>query len=214
MGINLGNMNTGNKGSNPIGEQAGKSPESLLNLQKNDILDLTKRNPGLRKITVGLGWDVAQVGGTFDLDASAFLLDSNGKLTSTQRVCYFSNKDTKCGVILDQDNLTGEGEGDDEKIFVELDKIPDDVHKIVFTVTIYKGQEKRQNFGMVNHSYIRLLNSEQGDKELCKFCLTEDSSTSTALIFAEAYRNGSEWDFKAIGEGRIGDLNSLVSMYM
>lgn len=211
MGINLGNMNTGSNNLNPVG---GEAPATLLNLQKNDVLDLTKRNPGLKRMTAGLGWDTAQVGGTFDLDASALLLDENGKISSSKRVCFYGNKNTKCGVKLDKDNLTGDGEGDDERIFVEFDKIPDDVHKIIFAVTIYKGQEKKQNFGMVNHAYIRLVDAEQGDKELCRFCLTENGSTSTALIFAEAYRNGSEWDFKAIGEGRVGDLNAIASMYM
>jgi len=197
MGINLGSM--------------GNGMAPILNLEKNDILDLTKRNPGLTNITVACGWDTARVGSSFDLDVSALLLGSNGKLCDNKSIIYFNNK-TANGIRLNGDNLTGDGDGDDETIDVQLDRISPEVQRIVFSVNIYDAVNRRQTFGMVQNSYIRLINNA-GGQELCRFELKDNGSTSTAVIFAELFRDNGEWQFKALGDGRIADLTGLVNMY-
>lgn len=183
-----------------------------LDLSKGSVLDLTKRNPGLKHIKVGAGWDTSACGTDFDLDVSAFLLNANGKITAASDIVFFNNK-TVPGVSLSGDNRTGVGEGDDETIIVDLDAISPAVQRVAFCVTIFDAQTRRQTFGMVNNSYVRLLDSDQNDRELCVFRLKEDGSTSTAMIFAELVRNGAEWEFKTIGEGKNGDLNSLAAYY-
>lgn len=202
MGINLG-------GSNGI----TTSTLGVLNLEKNDILDLTKRNPGLTKVDLGAGWDIAIGGDDFDLDIAAIMTTSNGKVRSAKDVVYFGNM-TVNGVRLNGDNRTGAGDGDDEIMSLDLNAIDRDIQKVTFVVTIYKGQEKRQTFGMVNNSYVRLIDVANGGRELCRFDLKADGSTSTAVIFAELYRDGAEWQFKAIGEGKVADLNGILSMYI
>lgn len=187
---------------------------NALNLQKNDILDLTKKNPGLRKVILGAGWDVATTGQDFDLDIAAFLLNSNNKVGRIpEDVIFFNNMEGQ-GIRLEGDNRTGAGEGDDERIQIDLSMIRNDVAKIVFVVTIHNAQVKRQTFGMVENSYIRLLDAENNEKEVCKFNLKENGSTVTSVVFAELYRDGSEWRFKAIGDGKIADLNGILSLYM
>ena len=208
MGINLGsgfgNL-TGNKNNNaPAG--------GVLNLNKNDILDLTKRNPGLKKVMLGAGWDTSNSGSDFDLDIAAFLLDSNNKFNTVSNVIFFNNKAGR-GITLGGDNRTGAGEGDDETINIELDNIDPSIVKIVFVVTIHEAMAKRQTFGMINNSYVRLVDLEQNGKELCRFNLKENGSTATSVIFAELYRNGAEWQFKAVGEGKIADLNGVLALY-
>ncbi len=201
MAINLGNID----GINNI--------SGVLNLQKMDVLDLTKREPGLKKVTLGAGWDIANMGSSFDLDIAAFLLNSQGKVTlDPLNVVFFNNK-IRPGVVLDRDNRTGAGDGDDERIYLELDKIDSDIEKIVFITIIHQAEEKRQTFGMVNNSYVRLINTEE-NKEICRFNLKDDSSTATGVIFAELYKESGEWYFKAIGEGKRGDLNDLLSFYL
>lgn len=195
MGINLG----------------GTQPQ-ILNLQKNDILDLTKRNPGLKKVTLGAGWDVANGGVDFDLDIAAFMLDANNKFNSVSNVIFFNNKQGQ-GIELSGDNRTGAGDGDDETITIDLDMIDPSRQKIVFVVTIHEAQSKRQTFGMVNNSYVRLLDTANNDKELCRFNLKSDGSTATSVIFAELYRDMGEWQFKAVGEGKIADLNGILALY-
>lgn len=202
MGINLG-------GSNGI----TTSTLGVLNLEKNAILDLTKRNPGLTKVDLGAGWDIAIGGDDFDLDIAAIMTTSNGKVRSAKDVVYFGNM-TVNGVRLNGDNRTGAGDGDDEIMSLDLNAIDRDIQKVTFVVTIYKGQEKRQTFGMVNNSYVRLIDVANGGRELCRFDLKADGSTSTAVIFAELYRDGAEWQFKAIGEGKVADLNGILSMYI
>lgn len=206
MGINLG----GNFQGMGMGSQNGAAP--ILNLQKNDILDLTKRNPGLTKVTLGAGWDLAVGGADFDLDISAFLLDMNNKFNDVSNVIFFNNKVGR-GITLGGDNRTGEGNGDDEVIKINLSEIDPSRHKIVFVVTIHGAAEKRQTFGMVNNSYVRLLDDANGGKELCRFNLKEDGSMATSVVFAELYRNGLEWQFKALGEGKMADLNGVLAMY-
>lgn len=208
MGINLGsgfgNL-TGNTNNNaPAG--------GVLNLNKNDILDLTKRNPGLKKVMLGAGWDTSNSGSDFDLDIAAFLLDANNKFNTVSNVIFFNNKAGR-GITLGGDNRTGAGEGDDETINIELDNIDPSIVKIVFVVTIHEAMAKRQTFGMINNSYVRLVDLEQNGKELCRFNLKENGSTATSVIFAELYRNGAEWQFKAVGEGKIADLNGVLALY-
>ena len=187
---------------------------NALNLQKNDILDLTKKNPGLKKVILGAGWDVATSGQDFDLDIAAFLLNSNNKVAHIpEDVIFFNNMEGQ-GIRLEGDNRTGAGEGDDERIQIDLSMIRNDVAKIIFVVTIHNAQIKRQTFGMVENSYVRLLDAENNENEVCKFNLKQDGSTVTSVIFAELYRDGSEWRFKAIGDGKIADLNGILSLYM
>ena len=194
MGINLG----------------GNSP--VLNLQKNDILDLTKRNPGLKSVTLGAGWDISYGGVDFDIDIAAFLLDANNKFNTVSNVIFFNNKQGQ-GIALSGDNRTGAGEGDDETILIDLENINPSIQKIVFVVTIHEAQSRRQTFGMVNNSYVRLLDSQNNDRELCRFNLKADGSTATSVIFAELYREFGEWQFKAVGEGKIADLNGVLALY-
>ena len=202
MGINLGgNFGMSNNDSIPV-----------LNLQKNDILDLTKKNPGLKKVILGAGWDISRNGADFDLDIAAFLLDSNNKFNTVSNVIFFNNPNGQ-GVTLSGDNRTGAGDGDDERILIDLQAIDSNIAKIAFVVTIHNAQAKRQTFGMIDNSYVRLLDAENNEKELCRLNLKEDGSTSTSVIFAELYKAGSEWEFKAVGEGRIADLNGILALY-
>lgn len=206
MGINLGSM-MGSMRSN-----TSDNGVNALNLKKNDVLNLTKKNPGLKKVILGAGWDVASIGQDFDLDIAAFLLDANNKFNTVSNVIFFNNKAGR-GITLGGDNRTGAGEGDDETINIELDNIDPSIVKIVFVVTIHEAMAKRQTFGMINNSYVRLVDLEQNGKELCRFNLKENGSTATSVIFAELYRNGAEWQFKAVGEGKIADLNGVLALY-
>ena len=194
MGINLG----------------GNSP--VLNLQKNDILDLTKRNPGLKSVALGAGWDISYGGVDFDIDIAAFMLDANNKFNTVSNVIFFNNKQGQ-GIALSGDNRTGAGEGDDETILIDLENINPSIQKIVFVVTIHEAQSRRQTFGMVNNSYVRLLDTANNDRELCRFNLKADGSTATSVLFAELYRDMGEWQFKAVGEGKIADLNGVLALY-
>ena len=181
---------------------------NALNLQKNDILDLTKKNPGLKRVILGAGWDVATMGQDFDL------LNNNNKVARIpDDVIFFNNMEGQ-GIRLEGDNRTGAGEGDDERIQIDLSMIRNDIAKIIFVVTIHNAQLKRQTFGMVENSYLRLLDAENDEKEVCRFNLKENGSTVTSVIFAELYRDGNEWRFKAIGDGKIADLNGILSLYI
>lgn len=199
-----------------LGSTPNQPTETILNLQKNDILDLTKREPGLTKVTLGAGWDVAQVGQDFDLDIAAFLLDANGRIDRNQvmsQVVFFNNMSVP-GVQLMGDNRTGAGDGDDEEIRLDLAQIPSHISKVVFVVTIFEAMQRRQTFGMVDNSYVRLINPLKNDQEICRFNLREQGSTGTAVIFAELYRDGQDWRFKAIGDTKTGDLNQLLALYL
>lgn len=199
MAINLGRSN---------------NTVNALNLQKNDILDLTKKNPGLEKVVLGAGWDVATIGQDFDLDIAAFLLNSNGKVAQVPNDVIFFNNKLGDGICLEGDNRTGAGDGDDERIQIDLSQIRSDVQKIVFMVTIHEAQSRRQTFGMVNNSYVRLLDVKNNEKEICRFNLKENGSTVTSVVFAELYKDGYDWYFKAIGDGKIADLNGMLGLYM
>ena len=208
MGINLGAGFENLNGNSSISNQSA----GILNLNKNDILDLTKRNPGLKKVSLGAGWDIANNGLDYDLDIAAFLLDSNNKFNTVSNIIFFNNKESQ-GISLAGDNRTGAGEGDDEVININLEEINPNIAKIVFVVTIHEAQAKRQTVGMVENSYVRLVDLENNKREICRFNLKENGSTATSVIFAELNRKGSEWQFKAIGEGKIADLNGVLALY-
>ena len=186
-----------------------------VNLKKGQKVDLTKGNPGLKKITVGLGWDVNHYdgGADFDLDASAFLLGATGKVLRDEDFVFYSNaKDPSGAVRYGGDNRTGDGEGDDEQIFVNLADIPADIQKVDFTVTIYDAIERRQNFGQVNNAYVRIVDDATGT-ELIRYDLEEDFSIETAVVVGEIYRHNGEWKFNAIGSGFQGGLEALCVNY-
>ncbi|MDD5276107.1 MAG: TerD family protein [Methylovulum sp.] len=185
-----------------------------ISLTKGANVNLSKEAPGLNKIAVGLGWDArATDGAAFDLDASAFLVKLDGKVRSDNDFCFFNNKVVADGAVQHAgDNTTGAGDGDDEVIRVELAKIPADLDKVVFTVTIYDAETRKQNFGQVNHAYIRIVN-EDGGQEIARYDLSEDASIETAMIFGEIYRIGTEWKFKAVGQGFAGGLGPLATSF-
>lgn len=186
-----------------------------INLSKGQKIDLTKGNPGLKKIRVGLGWDVNAFdsGADFDLDASAFLLGSSGKCVSDQDFVFYGNLQHHSeGVTHMGDNLTGEGEGDDEEVLVDLDKVPSNIDRVSFTVTIYDAVKRRQNFGQVSNAYIRLLDEEK-NLELVRYDLGEDFSIETAVVVGELYRLSGEWKFNAIGSGFQGGLAALCQHF-
>lgn len=186
-----------------------------INLSKGQKVDLTKGNPGLKSIMVGLGWDVNAFdsGADFDLDAAAFMLDSGGKCPTDKEFIFYGNlKHTSEAVNHMGDNLTGEGDGDDEQILVDLSKVPSNVEKIAFTVTIYEAESRRQNFGQVSNAYIRLVDEINGT-ELIRYDLGEDFSIETAVVVGELYRNNGEWKFNAIGSGFQGGLAALCGHY-
>ena len=210
MGINLG---TGFGNLNGNTNNTNQTSGMILNLNKNDILDLTKKNPGLRNVKLGAGWDISTNGSDFDLDIAAFLLDRNNKFNDVSNVIFFNNKQGQ-GIALGGDNRTGAGDGDDENIEINLQNINPSIEKIVFVVTIHNAMQKRQTFGMINNSYVRLVDLDQNGKELCRFNLKENGSTATSVIFAELYKDGQDWQFKAVGEGKIADLNGVLALYM
>ena len=182
-----------------------------VSLVKGGNVSLSKEAPGLESVVVGLGWDVRATDGTdFDLDASCFLLNAEGKVRSDADFIFYNNKTSACGAVRHQgDNLTGEGDGDDEKISVSLTALPADVAKLSFAVTIHEAEQRHQNFGMVSNAFIRVVNEKDG-KELARFDLSEDASTNTSLIFGELYRHNNEWKFRAVGQGYDGGLCALA----
>jgi tellurium resistance protein TerD len=185
-----------------------------ISLSKGGNVNLSKEAPGLNKIIVGLGWDArATDGAAFDLDASAFLVKLDGKVRSDNDFCFYNNKVVGDGAVQHMgDNLTGAGEGDDECVKVELSKVPSDLDKIVFAVTIHDAEARGQNFGQVSHAYIRIVN-EEGGAEIARYDLSEDASTETAMIFGEIYRVGADWKFKAVGQGFAGGLGPLATSF-
>ena len=185
-----------------------------VSLSKGGNVSLSKEAPGLKKITLGLGWDPRKTDGKeFDLDAMVFLVNDAGKVRSDADFVFFNNKQSADGSVVHAgDNRSGAGDGDDETIGIDLDKLPTDVQKVVATVVIYEGKERSQNFGMVDKGYIRVLNAD-GGAEIASFDLSEDAGTVTAMVFGEIYRNGAEWKFKAIGQGYDGGFQALVQSF-
>ena len=185
-----------------------------LSLSKGGNLSLTKEAPGMTKVLVGLGWDARSTDGQdFDLDASAFLLKADGKVRADSDFIFYNQlKSVDGSVEHTGDNRTGEGDGDDEAIKVDLSKVPADIDKIAFTVTIHEAETRRQSFGQVRNAFIRIVNQDS-NVEVARYDLAEDASTETAMIFAELYRHGTEWKFRAVGQGFNGGLKPLAESY-
>lgn len=182
-----------------------------ISLQKGQKVDLTKSNPGLTKIIIGLGWDVNKYDGgkDFDLDSSVFMLNSDGKVTNEKNFVFFNNPKSPDGSVTHTgDNRSGAGDGDDEQIKVDLAIVSGDVAKITFTITIHEAQERNQNFGQVSNAYVRVLNEASGE-ELIRYDLGEDFSVETAVVVGELYRHNTEWKFNAIGSGYQNGLAGL-----
>ena len=183
----------------------------VVSLAKGQKVDLTKTNPGLTKVSVGLGWDTNKYDGgkEFDLDSSVFLLEASGKVTGPEGFVFYNNTTGGNGsVVHSGDNLTGDGDGDDEVVHIDLSKVPSNIEKITFTVTIHDAENRGQNFGMVSNSFIRVFNESA---ELIRYDLGEDFSIETALVAGELYRHGGEWKLAAIGSGYQGGLVALCN---
>ncbi|MGY1456162.1 TerD family protein [Streptomyces sp. SS8] len=182
-----------------------------VSLSKGGNVSLTKEAPNLTAVIVGLGWDARTTTGTdFDLDASALLTNAEGKVVSDRHFVFFNNLTSPDGSVEHTgDNLTGEGEGDDEVIKVNLAGVPAEVTKIVFPVSIYEAETRQQSFGQVRNAYIRVVN-QADNKELARYDLSEDASTETAMVFGELYRHGAEWKFRAIGQGYASGLRGIA----
>ncbi|MHA4869674.1 TerD family protein [Duganella sp. PWIR1] len=185
-----------------------------ISLQKGGNVNLSKEAPGLTKIVVGLGWDARTTDGTpFDLDGSGFLLKVDGKVRNDSDFIFYNNlKSTDQSVVHSGDNRTGDGAGDDETVTIDLTKVPADVERIAICATIHEGDARRQNFGMVQKAYIRTVNAGS-NTEIARYDLSEDSSTESAMIFGEVYRNGGDWKFKAVGQGFKGGLGPLAGSF-
>ena len=185
-----------------------------VSLSKGSNVSLSKEAPGLTTVNIGLGWDTRATDGSgFDLDASVFIVNETGKVRSDSDFVFYNNKaGADCAVTHQGDNTTGEGDGDDEVVVVNLDKLPADVAKMNFCVTIHDADVRKQSFGMVTNAYIRVVNAT-GGAEIARYDLSEDASTETAMIFGELYRHGGEWKFKAIGQGFAGGLAPLAKSF-
>ena len=186
-----------------------------ITLSKGQKVSLTKGNPGLKHIVVGLGWDTNKYDGgfDFDLDSADFLLDENGKVNADTDFVFYNNLKHSSGAVEHLgDNLTGEGDGDDEQVKVDLSLVPQNISKIAFTVTIHEALERRQNFGQVSNSYVRVID-EDTNQELLNYELGEDFSIETAIVVCEIYRHNGEWKFNALGSGFEGGLEALCKNF-
>lgn len=186
-----------------------------INLSKGQKVDLTKSNPGLKNIMVGLGWDVNAYdsGSAFDLDASVFMAGATGKCPTENEFIFYGNLEHSSGSVKHMgDNRTGEGDGDDEQVQIDLSMIPTNIEKVAFTVTIYDAETRHQNFGQVSNAFIRIVDEATGT-ELIRYDLGEDFSIETAVVVGELYRHNGEWKFNAIGSGFQGGLAALCGHY-
>ena len=185
-----------------------------VSLSKGGNVSLSKEAPGLKAVTVGLGWDErATDGSEFDLDASVFVCGADGKVRSDADFIFYNNLKGANGTVEHMgDNRSGAGEGDDEQVKVDLENLPADVSKLVFAVTIHDAEARNQNFGMVANAFIRVVN-QAGETEIVRYDLSEDFSLETAMIFGELYRHNTEWKFKAIGQGFAGGLGPLAKTH-
>lgn len=185
-----------------------------INLTKGGSINLSKEDPTLTRIRVGLGWDVRESDGVeFDLDASAFMLNSAGQVRDDMDFVFYNNLKSQEGAIQHTgDNRTGEGDGDDEVMLVNLDELPFDVHKIAITVTIHDAEDRNQNFGMVENAFMRVVNEDTGE-EIAHYDLAETASEHTGMLFGELVREGPEWSFNAIGNGVSGGLFEFAKAY-
>jgi tellurium resistance protein TerD len=191
-----------------------------ISLQKGQKVDLTKGNPSLTRALIGLGWDTNKYdgGADFDLDAAAFILGENGKVSSDADFVFYNNLKGRGGAVVHTgDNLTGAGEGDDEVILIDFSKIPSDVSKIAVTVTIHEASARGQNFGQVSNAYVRIAQMADGNDmkgvDLVRYDLGEDFSVETAIVVCEIYKHGGEWKFNAVGSGYQGGLAALCKSY-
>ncbi len=185
-----------------------------VSLSKGGNVSLSKTDPSLSRVRVGLGWDArATDGQDFDLDGSAFLLTVNGKVRSDSDFIFYNNLVSIDGSITHTgDNRTGEGDGDDEALIIELLNVPQEVATLAFIVTIHDAELRRQNFGQVSNAFMRIVN-EDTNVEVARYDLTEDASTETAMVFGELYRHNQEWKFRAVGQGYAGGLGAMCSQY-
>ncbi|MFI3185457.1 MAG: TerD family protein [Methylococcaceae bacterium] len=185
-----------------------------VSLTKGGNISLSKTDPTLKNLIVGLGWDARPTDGAdFDLDASAFMVKEDGKVRSDSDFIFYNQTKSICGSIEHTgDNRTGAGDGDDESVIVLLDKVPADIQRVVFTVTIHDADARKQNFGQVSHAYVRVLNKDSGS-EVARYDLSEDASIETAMVFGEIYKHCAEWKFKAVGQGYSGGLAALARQY-
>ena len=223
MGINFNALNEGSAGQAPVvvAQDAPSNPVMGIPLDKNCLLDLTKRNPGLDKITIGGGWDAAVSGEKYDLDLCAFLLGEDGKVCYTgdkliDSVIYFKHKAAP-GIEISPDNTTGDGEGDDEQIKITLSQVAPEVYGIVVCIVIFDAKAKMQTFKKVNNSYIRVLDTANGDTPLTTCLLNDEYATDTAVIAGKLVRdsdNHNDWNFITIGDGKIADINDLLGLYL
>ena len=185
-----------------------------VNLSKGGRVNLEKEAPGLQNVLLGLGWDARKTDGKdFDLDASLLMLDGDDKPLNDSSFIFYNNKTSSCGSIVHQgDNLTGEGEGDDEVILVTLPKVPEKTNKMIVAVTIHDAEARNQNFGQIDNAFIRVANNDTNE-DIARFDLTEDYSSETSLIFGELYRKDGEWRFVAKGDGFAGGLSAYLATY-
>lgn len=185
-----------------------------ISLTKGGNISLSKTDPTLKNIVVGLGWDARPTDGSdFDLDASAFMVKEDGKVRSDGDFIFYNQTKSGCGSVEHTgDNRTGAGDGDDEALIVLLDKVPQDIQRIIFTVTIHDADVRKQNFGQVSKAYVRVVNKDS-NQEVTRYDLSEDASIETAMIFGEIYRHSGEWKFKAVGQGYAGGLGALARQY-
>ncbi len=185
-----------------------------VTLSKGQNVSLSKTDPLLKHILIGLGWDARSSDGQdFDLDASVFMTADNGKVPSDDYFVFYNQLKSPCGSVQHTgDNLTGDGDGDDESVIVELEKVPANIKSLFVTVTIHDAETRRQNFGQVSNAFVRLVNHETG-QEVLRFDLSEDYSTETAMVFGEVYRHNGDWKFRAIGQGYAGGLLALCNQY-
>lgn len=186
-----------------------------VSLSKGQKVSLTKDNPGLKHLLVGLGWDVNKYdgGSDFDLDASAFMTDASGKCPTDKEFVFYGNQEHPSKAVKSTgDNRTGAGDGDDEQILVDLSLIPANIEKISFTATIYEAETRNQNFGQVSNAYIRVVNADTNE-EILRYDLGEDYSIETAVVVGEIYKNGAEWKFNAVGSGFQGGLGALCNNF-
>ncbi len=187
----------------------------IAHVHKGEEVNLNQIDPGLHRVMVGLGWDAPeeQEGMTVDIDASAFLLNRDGRVRQDTDFVFYNNLATESGALKHHgDNTSGQGEGDDERIEVNLETLPYDVEKVSFTVSIHNAEERRQNFGVVQNAFIRIVNADT-NAELARFDLSEDASEDTAMVFGELAREGMSWKFRALGIGTTGGLYRLARDY-
>ncbi len=185
-----------------------------VSLSKGGNVNLSKEAPGLAKVALGLGWDNrATDGAAFDLDAVAFLVGSEGKVTADNDFIFYNNLKSACGSVEHKgDNTTGEGDGDDEVVEITLADVPAAIQRVVIAVTIHDAETRKQNFGQVSNAFVRVVNTSDNN-EIARYDLSEDASIETAMIFGELYRHNGDWKFKAVGQGFEGGLEPLASSF-